>query len=270
MLLRLDDRTLHYGTIGAADAPAVVMLHSLAADSGMWAEQVPALLGTGMRLVLIDMRGHGGSDNAAGATTLETLAADAFRVLDFLGVETFHHVGLSIGGMIGQAMALARPGRLLSAFWADTIGASDPALQPARDARRAAIRAAGSVEAIADATMERWFTDELRRERPGRWSAVRETVAATSVEGYLACAAAIGDFDHLGRLASLDLPVAVVCGDGDVSTPPAENRRLAETIPGARFASIPGARHLPNIERPALFNSLLLDWLKARTAAPRS
>ena len=105
MLLPLDGRRLAYDLLGPQDAPTVCITHSLASDGGSWAEQVPALLQGGFRVLRLDMRGHGGSDPVAGDYTMAALADDVAAVLDALAIPRVHYIGLSIGGMIGQAFA---------------------------------------------------------------------------------------------------------------------------------------------------------------------
>ena len=106
MLVRLGDRRIRYDLVGPEAAPVVCMAHSLSADSGVWSEQVPALLAEGFRVLRLDMRGHGGSDPAAGDYDMGELARDVARVLDVLGFERVHFIGLSIGGMIGQTLGI--------------------------------------------------------------------------------------------------------------------------------------------------------------------
>src|ERR1700689_3429944 len=127
MLLPLNGRNIAYDLLGAETAPVVCMTHSLASDGGMWAEQVPALLAGGFRVLRIDMRGHGGSDPVSGPYTMGQLAGDVVAVLDALGLAKVHFIGLSIGGMIGQAVALDHGARLLSAMWCDTMPQTPPA-----------------------------------------------------------------------------------------------------------------------------------------------
>lgn len=264
MLLPLDGRNIAYDLAGPEDAPVVCITHSLASDGGSWAEQVPPLLAAGFRVLRIDMRGHGGSDPVSGDYTMQALASDVAAVLDALSLRRVHYVGLSIGGMIGQAFALAHGDRLLSALWSDTLPASPAGAAEAWRQRMAIVRDASSLAPIADGTMERWFTDAFRPRRPERWKQIRDTIAGTTPAGYLGCAAAILDFDFAPKLPSLKLPVLVVCGAEDPGTPPAENRRLAGLVPGARYEEIAAARHFPNVERPEVFNRTLLDWLEAQ------
>ena len=121
MLLPLDGRNIAYDLVGPETAPVVCMTHSLASDGGMWTEQVPPLLHAGFRVLRIDMRGHGGSGPVAGDYTMSELAADVAAVLDALAIPRVHFIGLSIGGMLGQAFALEHGGKLASAMWCDTL-----------------------------------------------------------------------------------------------------------------------------------------------------
>src|SRR5262245_17366323 len=111
---------IHYDLLGNDDWPVVCMTHSMTSDAGMWAEQVPALLQAGYQVLRIDMRGHGGSDDIGSEATLGDLAGDVIAVLDGLGFQTVHYVGLSIGGMIGLKLAIDYGGRFASMLLADT------------------------------------------------------------------------------------------------------------------------------------------------------
>src|ERR1700757_874887 len=130
MLLPLAGRRLYYDLVGPEGGPIVCITHSLASDSGMWAEQMPPLLQAGFRVLRVDMRGPGGSDPVAGDYTMKALGGDVAMVLDALSLARVHYVGLSIGGMIGQAFAIEHGAKLISALWSDTLPAS-PAGGPA-------------------------------------------------------------------------------------------------------------------------------------------
>lgn len=264
MLLPLKDRAIAYDLVGAEDAPVVCMTHSLASDGGMWTEQVPPLLTAGFRVLRIDMRGHGGSGPVAGDYTMSQLAGDVALVLDALGIARVHFIGLSIGGMLGQAFALEHGGRLASAMWCDTLPCSPQGAAEVWQQRIDTVRNAGSLVPLADPTIERWLTDAVLRRRPGRWKQIRDTIVGTTAAGYLGCVAAIRSYDFVARLPSIKLPVLVVCGADDQGTPPAENKRIASLVPGARYEEMAGARHFPNVEHPDTFNGIMLDWLKAR------
>jgi 3-oxoadipate enol-lactonase len=263
MLLSLAGRRLYYDLVGPADGPVVCITHSLASDGGSWAEQVPALLQAGFRVLRLDMRGHGGSDPVAGDYTMSQLAGDVATVLHALTLARVHYIGLSIGGMIGQAFALEHGQRLISALWCDTLAASPPGAAGIWGPRIKAVREANSLEPIADASMDRYLSPAFQASNPGRWRQLRDTVVGTTPAGYLGCSAAIIDYDFVPRLPSLKLPVLVVCGENDAGTPASENRRLAGLVPGARYEEIPGMRHFPNVEAPEAFNRIMLGWLDA-------
>jgi 3-oxoadipate enol-lactonase len=261
MLINLPGRRLYYDLMGPEKGPVVCFCHSLSSDGGMWAEQMPPLLAEGWRILRLDMRGHGGSDAVAGDYTMAALADDVAVALDFLGLDKVHYVGLSIGGMIGQAFALGHGHRLHSAMWCDTAPATPPGGKEAWGPRMEAVRKAGSLAPLADGTMERWFTDAFKGRNPGRWKEIHATIAGTTATGYLGCAAAILDFDFVPRLGSVKVPTLVVCGDDDQGTPPIGNRRIAELVPGGRYEEIADARHFPNVEHPDVFNRIMMGWL---------
>src|SRR6266403_4781235 len=153
MLLPLPGRRLYYDLAGPENGSVVCITHSLASDGGSWAEQVPPLLQAGFRVLRIDMRGHGGSDPVAGDYTMRALADDVATVLQALAIPRVHYIGLSIGGMIGQAFALAHGERLISAMWCDTLPASPKGAQAAWDERINTVRRANSLAPLADATV---------------------------------------------------------------------------------------------------------------------
>lgn len=267
MLLPLNGRIIAYDIIGPEPAPVVCMTHSLASDSGMWSEQVPPLLRAGFRVLRIDMRGHGGSDPVAGDYTMSDLAQDVADTLEALSIPRVHFIGLSIGGMLGQAFALEHSGKLASAMWCDTLPATPEGADEAWQQRVDTVRRAGSLAPLADATIDRWLTDEVRQARPGRWKQIRETIVGTTPAGYLGCVAAIRNFDFVPRLQFVRVPVLVVCGADDAGTPAAANRRLAGLVSGARYEEIAKARHFPNVEHPDTFNRIMVEWLNERMRA---
>ena len=241
MLLPLPGRRLYYDLTGPENSPVVCITHSLASD--------------------------GGSDPVAGDYTMQSLAGDVATVLDALAIPRVHYIGLSIGGMIGQAFAIEHDAKLISAMWCDTLPASPSGAAAMWEERTSTVRRANSLEPLADGTVERWFTDAFKQRKPGRWRQIRDTVAATTPAGYLGCSAAIMNFDFTAKLPSLHIPVLVVCGADDPGTPASENRRLAGLVPGGRYEEIPGMRHFPNVEAPDAFNRIMIGWLEQQRRA---
>ena len=180
MLINLAGRRIYYDLAGPEKGQVVCFAHSLASDSGMWAEQVPPLLTAGYRVLRLDMRGHGGSDPVAGDYTMAQLGDDVAVSLDFLGISRVHFIGLSIGGMLGQAFALAYPQRVASAMLCDTAPRTPPGAQEGWAPRIKAVRDANSVAPLGDATMERWFTDAFKPRAPLRWKEIHATIGGTT------------------------------------------------------------------------------------------
>lgn len=269
MLLALADRHITFDIVGDENGPVVCLAHALSADMGIWAEQVPPLLAAGWRVLRIDMRGHGGSTPGLGeAYTMAGLARDVIEVLDFLKLEKVHFAGLSIGGMIGQQLGLDHADRLHSLMLCDTSPTNIPGGEALWQERSTAIAAAGSVEPLADATMDRWLTPAYRAAHPLRWRQIRSTVAATSPAGYRGGGAAILRFDTRARLDAIAVPTLVVWGDEDPGTPPAGNILIADSIPGALRHVFKGARHVPMVEQAEAFSAVMLEWLEAQCEHP--
>jgi len=247
MLLSLNDRRIYFDLAGPQNAPTVCFTHSLNSDGGMWVEQLVPLLAAGYRVLRIDMRGHGGSAPVAGDYAMAELASDVKGALD--------------GGMIGQGFALAHPDRLLSLMLCDTQPSTPPGSAASWDERKDVVRKSGGLAALADGTMDRWFTPAFKGANPVRWREIRDTIVGTSAAGFLGCASAIQNFNYEDKLPTIKIPTLVICGDDDSGTPPERNKLIAAKIPGGRYEEISSARHLPNVERPEQFNRLMTSWL---------
>lgn len=263
MLLPLVGRNIAYDIVGPEKAPVVVFSHSLAADLGMWAEQVPALVAAGYRALRMDLRGHGGSGAPPGPYTIDQLADDVILLLDAIGERQCHFVGLSIGGMIGQSLGIRHAGRVKSLMLCDTQAASPADAASRWGPRIEAILKANSLEPIADATMARWLTADYKNAHPGRWQQIRDTIAGCTPAGYIGCAQAIGNFNFVTQLTTVKTPALVVCGTDDPAGSPEEVRLIASLFANGKYDEFVGARHLPNMEQPDAFNNVMLKWINA-------
>ena len=264
MILNIDNRRIYYDLSGDAGAPILTITHSLSSDGGMWAEQMPVLLAAGFRVLRLDMRGHGGSDAVAGDYTMAILAGDVIKALDALGITRTHYMGLSIGGMIGQALLLDHGARLQSAILCDTLPSTPAGSAASWDERKAAVRANNGLGTLADGTMDRWFTPSFKSANPERYKQIHATIVGTTAQGFLGCASAIQNFNFEDRLQTIKTPTLVICGDEDPGTPPDRNQFIASKIPGGRYVSIANSRHLPNVERPEPFNKAMMSFLWAQ------
>lgn len=242
---------------GPREAQALVFLHSIGCDHGMWAAQAEAL--DGYRTICLDLRGHGASDAPAGDYTLDRLAGDVAEVLDALKLERAMVCGLSLGGIVAQALALNAPGRVAGLVLANTaarIGTAE-----AWADRAALVRAQGLGE-IADMAMGRFFSDAFRAGQADVVAGFRDGLLATSMQGYAGCCAALRDADLRAEIGRIAAPTLVIGGALDVSTPPEQTRLLAASIPGAAYVELDAA-HLSNIERPEAFTAALGKHLES-------
>ena len=250
--------TVRYKVEGSG--PWVTLSHSLTTDLTMWDGLAAALKGS-YTVLRYDTRGHGGTSAPEGAYSFGQLVADVTDLLDALKVERTHFVGLSMGGMIGQYLALLAPQRLNRLVIANSVSCISAEGAALWDQRIAQARTEGT-GGMAEATLGRWFTPPFRAAHPEIMARIATLIAATPVAGYVGCGEAIRRLDITDRLAAIRAPTLVVVGADDPGTPPAASEVIAVAIPGARLEIIPSASHLSCIEQPEIFNRLVSDFLK--------
>jgi 3-oxoadipate enol-lactonase len=252
---------INYEIHGREGAPWLVLSHSLACSVRMWDPQIEALKDK-YRVLAYDTRGHGASEAPRGAYTLELLADDLFFLLKELKITEAHYCGLSMGGMIGQTFALKYPGVLKTLTLADTTSRY-PAEAAPLWAERIKTAESKGMEALAQATVERWFTEPFRRNRPEIVSEVRKLIVATPVAGYAGCCNAIPKINATARLKEIKCPILVIVGADDPATPVAMAKEIQDNAPGSRLVVLPQAAHLANLEQPAGFTRALQDFLSS-------
>lgn len=252
---------LHYQLQGAKHLPLLVFSNSLGTDLRIWEPLLP-LLASHYQFLRYDKRGHGLSACPAAPYTLAEHSNDLIGLLDGLQLSNVALCGLSVGGMIAQDVASRRPDLVSSLILCDTAHKIGPA-QGWED-RIATITAHG-LDSIADAVMQRWFAADFRTQQPNQLALWRNMLARTPEQGYIGTCAAIRDADLTQSSASITQPTLCIVGDQDGATPPALVESTAALIPGARFAMINNAGHLPCIEQPAQLAALIVDFLKTHT-----
>jgi len=176
------------------------------------------------------------------------------------GIARAHWVGLSMGGMIGQAFALAHPGRLHRLVLANTSSSYGDEGPKLWDARIKAVNE-GGMAAIVDVAMARYFSDSFRELHPQIVAQYRARVLSTPAAGYVACCAALRELDFTRDLAKIHARTLVIAGERDTGTPVAMSEEIMRHIPGAQIAVIPGAAHLSAVDSAPDFNALVLAFL---------
>lgn len=253
----LDTLRINAEIQGPSAGPGVVFLHALGTDLSIWS-QVVACLPPALRILRIDHRGHGKSDVPAPPYTMGALIRDTEQVIEHFGLKDTVVVGVSLGGLVAQGLAVKRLDLVRGMVLSNTaakIGTPDMWQD-----RIVAIRAGGT-EPYADGAMERMFGRNFRK--ANGMAAVRDLLTSTAPDGWIGCAAAISGTDFFTPTAGLNLPTLVIAGTNDGSTPPDLVRETAELIKGHQFHLMRGVGHLPMVEKPDDYATLLVKFLKS-------
>jgi 3-oxoadipate enol-lactonase len=246
---------------GPADAPPVVLLHPIATHSEIWRPQMAAW-STTFRVVRVDFPGHGESAAPSRPMAMADYANDVCEVLDELKIECAAVVGLSLGGMVAQAMALSHSKRVQALVLAHTSARTEPAVQEIWERRFEQFERCG-IEAQVEPTLERWFTRAFARACPMTVNWVAGQIRATSAAGYSTAIRAIQRLDHRDRLAQITVPTLVVAGDCDTAVPPSAASAMADRIPGAELLVLQDAGHIGNVQQPLVFTEAVGRFLEA-------
>ena len=244
--LQIGDTVHHYQAHGPKEQPAVVFSNSLGSDLRIW-DGVAARLLPHYQVVRYDLRGHGLSAAPTPPYSAVDLAGDVVALLDGLEIREAVVCGVSVGGVIAQAVALNHPERVRALVLSDTgarIGSAEAWQQ-----RIDKVRADG-VNSLVQMTMERWFAAGFRERCKADVSGYSLMLRQTSADGYIGTCAALRDADFRQAVTGIHKPTLVLCGALDIATPPQLGRELAGLIPGAQFYLIDDAAHLPCVEQP--------------------
>ncbi len=236
------------------DAPWLVFSNSLATDLSLWDGQV-ARFADRFRILRYDTRGHGRTQASAPPYAFDLLTDDAVALMDAVGIDRTHWVGLSLGGSTGLGMAIAHSGRLASLAVCDSRAHTDPSFVQAWTDRIATVEAEG-MAGVVESTIERWFTEPFRT---GAGNAVCDRVRAmireTAPDGFIGCSRALQTLDFEAGLAGIAMPVLFMAGASDRSCPPQAARAMHERVSGSMCVIIDPASHISNLENPDAFDA---------------
>ena len=249
----LNGIVIHHRVLGNPEGHPLVFLNSLGSDFRIWEEVVPHFLDR-FRVVLYDMRGHGLSDAPSAPYAMDDHANDLLALLDALGIKEAAIVGLSVGGMAAQHVAVRAPERVRALVLCGTaakIGTPEMWAERVEAVQRAGI------EPIADRILERWFKDTFRRMRAADYAGWRNMLVRTPPHGYVGTCASIRDADLTRDAPQIRAPTLCIVGEADGSTPPEIVQGTAELIPYARFEVMENAAHIVCVEQPAALAALV-------------
>jgi 3-oxoadipate enol-lactonase/4-carboxymuconolactone decarboxylase len=254
-----DDVRLYWKLEGAETHPALLLLNSIGTDMSLWDSVLPYLRSE-FRLLRMDMRGHGASDAPAGDYSLAMLAADAAAVLNAAGIEQAAAAGVSLGGMVAMQLALDYPEKISALALICTSAQMDAA---AWDTRIGIVRTEGTA-AIAEIAVGRLLSPAYAAQHPEIADGLKRGISAQPNAGYAGAGAAIRDMALGGRLEAISVPILVVTGESDISTPFAgHGDRLLVELPNATHIPLASA-HLPPIEAPGALAAALRQFLLPR------
>ncbi|WP_306051020.1 3-oxoadipate enol-lactonase [Oceaniradius stylonematis] len=248
---------IHYRIDGKGEQ-TLLFANSLGQSLEMWDQQVE-LLRAEFRIIRYDHRGHGHSEPEGETVTVEELSRDTLAVLDAAGVGSVHFIGLSLGGMIGQQLALDAPDRLRSLTLCATAAHLPP---PESWEQRAVTALAEGMEPFVDVSRGRWFTPTFNGASQKLVDAALNRLRRINTQGYAACCRAVRDFDLRARAGSISVPVQLISGSLDPSTPPALMKDLHDHLRGARYETVDAA-HLLNIEQPQQICALVRRFVQS-------
>ncbi|MDE1997807.1 MAG: alpha/beta fold hydrolase [Burkholderiales bacterium] len=238
----------------------IVLSHALGQDGSMW-DTVANELAATCNVICPDTRGHGRSQTPSEPLTMTELAADAARVIDEVADgEPVIWVGLSMGGLIGQELAIRHPDKVKALVLANTTSSYSGMGREAIGQRIATVEAHG-MGAIATSTMTRFFSEEFRAAQAATVSRHQRLLESTDPEGYTACAAALCDANTTSRLGQIKVPSLVIAGSHDVSTPVETAYALTKGIAGAQMVNLQGCAHLSAVEQPQAFAAVVGEFI---------
>jgi 3-oxoadipate enol-lactonase len=250
--------TLHYEhRVGGPGKPLIVFANSLGTDFRIWREVVDDL-GADFSTLCYDMRGHGLSGLGAPPYAIADHVADLSGLLDFVGARDVIVCGLSVGGLVAQGLYTVRPEIVRALILCDTahkIGTAETWNTRIDTVLR------NGIDPIADGVMKLWFTPAFHKNKPALLAGCRTMLVRQPVEGYTGTCAAVRDADHTKLVRRIAVPTLCLAGDQDGSTPPPLVRSMADLIPGAEFAIIEGAGHIPCVEQPVQLVARIREFL---------
>lgn len=250
---------LNYRIDGREGAPWITFSHALANNLTLW-DDVVAELSDEYRILRYDQRGHGQSQALPGPYTFPMLIDDAVALLDHVGIERTHWVGLSIGGMMGYGLALEHPERIASLVACDSRPDAPPDYAAYFQSRIDKARE-GGMENLVSSTIERWFTAESVAAEIPVLEKVRAMIRSTDPVGHEGCCEALKTLAYGPRLSEIAVPTLILGGAKDKGAPPEILAEAAAAIPGAQHAVIPEAGHISALENHTAYVAELKRFL---------
>lgn len=261
--INIGSTTLNF-TMRGTEGPTLLLVHGFPLDHSMWRQQLTELSDS-CRVLAPDLRGFGQSDVTPGLVTMEQHADDLAALLDVLVIrEPVVLCGLSMGGYVAWQFVQRHRARLAKLVLCDTKAAADTA-----EGAKGRLETAEKVimqgpQILVDAMLPKLFAADTATKQPDIVKATRKVMLDTSREGAAASARGMAQRqDMTSKLAAIDLPTLVICGEHDAIATVAEMRGIASALPHAEFVEVPGAGHMAPLESPTVVNAALSRFIAA-------
>jgi len=243
--------------------PAIIFVHGVGSTAAIWDYQLKGLASR-FRCFAVELRGNGAApDPPPESITRDGFVQDVLTVAAAAGLDHFHLVGCSLGGVVGFELWREAKSRVASLVLADSFVAY-PNAEAAANTIIADVKAAGSLRSFAEGRVARVIPSGAP---PQRFTETVEQYACKSIPSYIASTYATWTGDYRADLATITAPALVICGELDPIAPIALSREIADGISGAKLIVIPGASHVSNADEPAAFNAALEAFLHEATRA---
>ena len=255
-VIEVNGINIHYKLEGADNGPSVVFSNALGTDMRIW-DEVISYLPKNIRILRYDKRGHGLSDGSKSPYSMGTLVRDIEALMDALELKNSLFIGLSIGGMIAQGLAVKRLDLVKAMVLSNT--AVKIGNRQIWEDRISTVKSSG-MNALTKETMRRWFSK--KNFENSKVKIFENMFERQPEEGYSGCAYAISGTDFYTPTSSLRLPTIAIAGSEDGSTPPDLVRETCDLIPGSKFNLIKGVGHISCVEAPKEYAKILSDFMK--------
>ena len=254
-----DTSALNWVRTGPRNAETILLIHSLGLDLTYWDRQIDVLRAT-YDIVAFDIPGHGRSPAPPSDWSFDQAAADIAKLIEQVGLDAVHVVGVSLGGMIAQALVLLRPDLVRSLTLISTA-ASFPESSRTLIKGRSKTALEGGMAATLPG-IKQWLSAETMARRPDLVDRITKTLLAGEPTVYATMYTLVSEFDMIGRLHEICCPTLVLVCEDDPSTPPKYSTAMADEVPGAKIVVLPDGAHLAYLEAPAAVNAELAVFLE--------
>lgn len=256
--INTNNTQIHYQVIGNPTRPALLFSNSLGTDLSLWDAQASALSDE-FFIIRYDTRGHGLSSRDSEPFGLDTLGLDVLKLIEHLSLPQVHFCGISMGGLIGQWLAIHAPERLSKLIVANT--AAKIGTEEGWVSRANTILESG-MDPIADTAASRWFTNDFVAKHAVDVARLVSMLRQTNPRLYAYCCLALGSADLRHSVRTISNPTLAIAGELDPVTTVSDAVFLCQEITGAQMITLP-ASHLSNIEAPNEFTATIRSFLGA-------